>query len=95
VKKRYHALTWLGDLSYSKLKLEKEPDLGKCPVCGRKFIEIYYDGVHPVVPPEGIFEGLVDSGDWYEVKTVEKSELTKQERYEYALERDLYYANSG
>jgi len=64
VKKGYHALTWLGDLSYSKLKLEKEPDLGKCPICGRKFVEIYHDGVHPVVPPDGIFEGLVDSGDW-------------------------------
>ncbi len=95
IKKQNHTLTWFGGLSYSKLKIENEPNLGKCPVCGRKFIEIYHDGVHPVVPPDKLYEGLVDSGDWYEVETIPKSEWTRVERYEYALEKELYNANKG
>jgi len=44
-----------------------------CPVCGRKFVEIYHDGVHPVVPPDKMYEGLVDGGDWYLVETYSKN----------------------
>ena len=88
IKKGFHALTWIGDLSYSKLKLEKEPDLSKCPVCGRKFIEIYHDGVHPVVQPERIFEGLVDSGDWYPVFT-DPSPKISEYRFDFAPAIDL------
>lgn len=95
IRKGFHALTWLGSLSYSKLKLEKEPDYTKCHICGRKFIEIYHDGVHPVVPPGKAFQGLVDSGDWHQVETMPESEWTKQDRYEYALEKELYVANKG
>lgn len=95
VKKGSHSLTWIGSLSYSKLKVENEPNLVKCPVCGRKFVEIYHDGVHPVVPPDKLYEGLVDSGDWYEVETVPKSEWTKVERYDYILEKELFNANVG
>jgi len=95
IKKGHHTLTWLGNLSYSKLKLEKEPDSTICPLCGRKFIEIYHDGVHPVVPPDKMYFGLVDSGDWYPVQTVPKSEWTRADRYEYALEKELYNANLG
>ena len=42
-----------------------------------------------------IFEGFLDPFDWYEVKTVSESEWTKQDRYEYALQRELYYSNKG
>jgi len=28
-----------------------------------------HDGVHPVVPPDKMYEGLVDGGDWYLVYT--------------------------
>ena len=95
IKKGVQALVWFGDLSYSKLKLEKEPDSSVCPGCGRKLVPIYYDGVHPVVPPEENFEGFVDSWDWYEVKTEEKSDWTKQDRYDYVLEKELFEANEG
>jgi len=70
IKKGSHTVTWVGTLSYSKLKIEKEPSLTNCPVCGRKFVEIYHDGIDPVVPPGKMYEGLVDSTDWYEVKTM-------------------------
>jgi len=68
IKKHYHAVTWIGRLSYSKLKVEKEPPLTQCPCCGEKFVEIYHDGIHPVVPPGKMYEGLVDELDWHEVK---------------------------
>ncbi len=28
-----------------------------------------HDGVHPVVPPDKMYEGLVDGEDWYLVNT--------------------------
>ena len=34
---------------------------------GEKFVEIYHDGIHPVVPPGKMYEGLVDSEEWYQV----------------------------
>ena len=95
IKKGRHAITWLGDLSYGKLTIYKRPNIGKCPACGRKLVPIYYDGIHPVVPPDEMFEGFVDSADWYEVKTMEKSEWTKQDRQEFVLEKELYVANKG
>jgi len=38
---------------------------------------------------------FVEPEGWEPVKTKEKSECTKIERFEYALERELYYANKG
>jgi len=32
-------------------------------------VEIYHDGVHPVIPPGKTYFGLVDSGDWKPVET--------------------------
>jgi len=95
IKKRQHALTWFGTLSYSKLKLEKEPDSNICPVCNKKLVLLYYNGLHPVVPPDTIFEDFVDPFDWYEVQTIPNSEWTRQDRYEYALTKELYDANKG
>lgn len=69
IKKGNHTVTWLGRLSYSKLKVEKEPPLIECPVCGGKFVVIYHDGIHPVVPPDKMYEGLVDGEDWHLVET--------------------------
>ncbi len=89
IKKQNHTLTWLGSLSYSKLKLEKEPTITDCPICGRKFVEIYYEGVHPVVPPDQPYEGLVDYWDWFEVKTMPELERFEPYKFEYAPTRDL------
>ncbi len=85
IRKGNHTVTWLGNLSYSKLKIEKEPPLSTCPCCGEKFIEIYYEGLDPIVPPDKIYEGLVDYDGWYQVKTYDYLEP----RYDYAPTRDL------
>ena len=58
-----HSVSWVGDLSYSKLKVEREPRIIGCPDCGGDFVLVYYNldrGVHPVVPPDRHFEDLVD-----------------------------------
>jgi hypothetical protein len=87
IKKGYHALAWVGDLSYSKLKLEKERESSTCPYCNGKFVQIYYAGLDPVVPPpEQFFEGLVDATDWLPVETEYEYDLCK---FEYASERSL------
>lgn len=70
VKKGYQTVTWFGKLSYSKLPVEKEERITKCPVCGGKFVKIYHDVINPPVPPWKVYEGLVDSGDWYPVESV-------------------------
>jgi len=95
IKKHFHSLIWFGDLSYRKLKIEKEPDSNVCPACDDKLVPIYHDGVHSGIPPEETFEDFVDPFDWYEVETIPKSEWTKQDRYNYALERELHDANKG
>jgi len=95
VKKRSHALIWFGDLSYCKLKVEKEPDSSVCPACKRKLVPIYHDGVHSGIPPEEVFEDFVDPFDWYEVKTIPSSEWSKVDQYEHVLEKELYNANKG
>jgi hypothetical protein len=72
IKKGVHTVSWMGSLSYSKLKVEKEPKIVGCPVCGADFEPVYYNGIHPVVPPDKHFDGLVDDdGEWYAVKTDE------------------------
>jgi len=86
IKKGVQCMVWFGDLSYSKLKLEKEPDHNLCPACGRKLVEIYHDGVEFVVPPGESFEGFVDSEDWYLVKTEFEPIQTD---FEYSSIRDL------
>ena len=89
VRKGSHAVSWIGSLSYSKLKVEKEPKITCCPVCQDKFVEIYYDssdGIHPIVPPDKNYEGLVeDDGGWYPVKNVDYSVCS----FEYASTREL------
>ncbi len=71
VKKGRHSVTWVGEMSYGKLKIDKRPNVGKCPACGRKLVPIYYVGKHPPVPPDKPFEGFVDAEGWYEVKTLD------------------------
>ena len=83
IKKRVHAVLWVGSLSYSKLRVEKEPLITCCPICGGDFMPIYYDGIHPVVPPDEYYQGLVDDcGGWYPVKTIDHT-LYSECSYEY------------
>jgi len=53
----------------------------------------FYAGIPP--PPDAIFSMYVDPAGWDPVEHKPKSEWTKSEKYEYALEKELYNANSG
>ena len=76
-------------------KSEKEAKITGCPICGCVLKHVYYDGVHPQVPPERYFEGLVDYDHRWHLVETQKKEWTKLEKYEYALTMDLYRANKG
>jgi len=65
IRKGNHTVTWVGRLSYSKLKLEKEPPHTHCPCCGAKFVEIYCNDIEYDIPPDRPFEGLVEYGEWH------------------------------
>jgi len=53
VKNRRHSITWFGDLSYSKLKVEKADFHVKCPECGGNFQRLicFVDGIVSKPPP--------------------------------------------
>jgi len=50
IKKKVHTVSWLDGLSYSKLKVEKEPKITCCPVCGDDFVPIYMMGYLQYLP---------------------------------------------
>lgn len=87
IKHKKRAITWIGDLSYSKLEKEIFPHKGKCPLCGRKLVEIYYDGWDPPIPQDSFFEGFIDSEGWYPVKT--EHERYQSQDFGYASTRKL------
>jgi hypothetical protein len=89
IKKGSHSLTWFGDLSYSKLKIEKEPDYNICPACGKKLVPIYSESPDPLIPPDKIFEGFVDSEGWYEVKSTPEYDVKEYYQFDYAPIRDV------
>jgi len=98
IKKHYHTLVWFGDLSYSKLKVEKEEsEANICPYCNAKLREVESYGVFYCKPPETDIELLVDLEGWRYVEHVSnrESDLPKEERREFALKKELYYANKG
>jgi len=80
IKKGQRSLIWMGELSYGKLKLEKEPETNLCPCCGVKLVAIFKDGYDKDVRPDKYFEGFVDPDGWYAVKDGEPP----TDRYEYA-----------
>jgi len=98
IKKGYHTLTWFGDLSYSKLKVESEPNPNVCPLCYAQLRPVYYYGLfgNPP-PPETDIEMFVDPEGWHILES-KKYEFTKDKtrsKFEFMLERDLYSANKG
>jgi hypothetical protein len=75
IKKGYHTLTWFGDLSYSKLKIEKEPNPDTCPLCNAKLRPVFHYGLFgSVPPPETCIEMFVDPEGWHIVESKTKSE---------------------
>jgi len=95
IRKGRHTLVWFGKLAYSELKIEKEEIKEVCPACGEELQELlfFYAGIPP--PPDVKFSLFVDPAGWSPVEHKPKSEWTKSEKYEYALERELFIANSG
>ena len=65
IKKRIHTITWFGDLSYSKLKIEKLEFKTKCPDCDEDFQRLvcFQDGF-PVEPPPIPFEFSDNHEGW-------------------------------
>jgi len=66
VKKGYHALTWFGDLSYSKLKVpEYENELNLCPYCTEKMVKLLPTDSSLYEPPPQMMECIVDPCEWF------------------------------
>ena len=65
IKKRRHTVTWFGDLSYSKLKIEKLEFKTKCPECDGDFQRLlcFKDGL-VVEPPPIPFEFSDNHEGW-------------------------------
>lgn len=95
IRKGKHTLVWFGSLSYSVLKIESEKKDEVCPVCREKLMQLtfFFKGKPP--PPDAKISMFVDPEGWNIVKTRPRSEMTKQECYDYALNFDLLSANTG
>ena len=97
IKKRNHALVWFGDLSYSKLKIEKEvTEHDICPYCRVKLRGVETYGLFYCKPPDVNVELHVDVIGWRYIECVNlTSSMVMEERCENVLKRSLYDANKG
>lgn len=98
VKEGSHSLVWFGDLSYSKLKMEKEPETNVCPVCNAKLRPIYYYGLLGAPPPECECEIFVDPEGWHLLENKPRfstREKTFYEKLNEGINRQLSDANRG
>lgn len=65
IKKKYHTLTWFGDLSYSKLIMpEYENELNLCPYCSEKMVRIEERDFSGEPPPQ-MMECIIDPCEWF------------------------------
>jgi len=70
IKKHNHTLVWFGDLSYGKLKVEKDPENNRCPLCNDKLVLVFHYGLYGwIPPPETEIEMIVDPEGWRIVKS--------------------------
>jgi len=98
IKKHNHTLVWFGDLSYSKLKVEKEEiEANICPYCHAKLREVESYGLFYCKPPDIHMESLVDLIGWRYVELEHPKHIEKnpKQQLEYRLNRVLSIANSG
>jgi len=98
IKKQNHTLVWFGNLSYSKLKVEKEEiERNICSYCHAKLREVEPYGLFYCKPPDIEIELLVDLIGWryVELEYPKHTEKNPKEYLEYRLNRQLYIANSG
>lgn len=88
IKKRNHSLIWFGDLSYSKLKVEEDPETNKCPACNSDLHLVFHYGLFGYMPPpETLVELWTDPDGWYIVDSQNsipmiKSRNTRSGNYE-------------
>jgi len=77
IKKRNHSLVWVGEVSYVKLKIEKEEkELEKCPYCDNELHEVYFVGEFGHKPPDLDCEVFDDLENWSIIKNCEYTEST-------------------
>ncbi len=99
IKEKTHSLVWFGDLSYSKLKMEKEPETDICPICNAKLRPLYYCGLLGAPPPECECEIFVEPEGWHVLENKPKVMVKKQksffEKYNEKVNFELYSANKG
>jgi hypothetical protein len=99
IKKGVHSLVWFGDLSYSKLKMEKEPETNVCPICNAKLRPIYYYGLLGAPPPECECEIFVDPEGWHVLEpkpmVTTRTQRSFVDRYNEKVNFELYSANKG
>jgi len=67
VKHGYHTITWFGDLSYSKLKVEEEPNPDQCPLCGAKLRLVFHYGLFGGLPPPEIEGEFFDEPEGWRI----------------------------
>jgi hypothetical protein len=64
IVKDRHSVTWFGEVSYSKLKIQKEDENGKkCPDCNCELVDL--QPLEPFRPPDKEFAGFVEPGLYY------------------------------
>ena len=72
IKRHNHTLTWFGDLSYCKLKMEKEDyEMGKCPICENILTKCRPKNEFYFKPPDTKMDFIIDLDKWEFIKTDE------------------------
>jgi len=73
IKKRRHSVTWIGELSYRKLKVQKVNSKRLCPDCNRELQQLDYTlkgwSLLGEPPPSTSWSGFVDSVGWERVSS--------------------------
>ncbi len=80
------------------MKVEKEEiEASICPYCKAKLREVESYGLFYCKPPDVEIELLVDLEGWryVEHKIEPRTQMTKEERYEYRINKELSIANQG
>jgi len=67
VSGKKHSLTWFGDFSYRKLKIEKDCSVGKCPECFEQLVTLELTD-KCLLKPDEEFDGLLPEGWVFEPK---------------------------
>ncbi|MHB8546603.1 MAG: hypothetical protein ACYDAJ_07550 [Nitrosotalea sp.] len=96
IKPKNHTVIWFGNMSYSKLKVEEEPEITACPVCKAKLRPIYYSGSLWAPPPETEMELFCNPDGWHLLSRVKPIDTrASTEKTHDMIDYHLYYANKG